>query len=55
MYYNWQAIDFDFEFTVIRGSGNISIGSTGQLENSQNLFSAMPYDDSAQISVGQFQ
>jgi hypothetical protein len=52
MYYNWFHRDFTISLTMMKGDGTLSIGSTGQLDPSQNLFSGMPYDnDNAQVSV----
>jgi hypothetical protein len=58
MYYNWFHRDFQISLSMPRGDGIVSVGHTGQLDASQNLFSAMPYNDAnsvltAEVTSGQ--
>jgi hypothetical protein len=58
MYYNWFHRDFQISLSMPRGDGIVSVGHTGQLDASQNLFSAMPYNEdnsvlTAEVTSGQ--
>lgn len=53
MYYNWFHRDFQISLSMPRGDGVLSVGKTGQLDTSNNLFSAMPYNEANSLTVAE--